>query len=423
VTPPRPVIGCIADDITGATDLAGLLADDGLPTLQLFGVPTRPLDERVGAVVIALKTRTAPAAEACARSRLALSWLRGQGIDRCFVKYCSTFDSTPAGNIGPVTDALLGELEHPMAVHCPSYPANRRTVYQGHLFVGSALLNESGMQHHPLTPMTDANLVRVLQAQTPRRVALLPLETVRRGAAAVTAEAERLRREGAVHLIADATSDDDLAVIATATADTALPAGGAAFGLGVARTARPAGEAWRGFAVAAPPGRSAVLAGSAAQATQRQIDAFARRFPVMRIPPASLTDAEGAVAAALGWAARQDPMLPILIAVDARPDALAAARALLGESGAAERVEQVLADIARGLPEQDVRRIVVAGGETSGAVAAALAVERVVIGKQVTTGVPWTFSAEPRLALAFKSGNFGSDEFFTEAFALLDGGT
>lgn len=418
-----PVIGCIADDLTGGTDLAGLLAADGLATIQVFGVPARPLDEAADAVVVALKMRTAPADEARARSLQALAWLRQLGVTRIYFKYCSTFDSTPAGNIGPVTDALLDELGSTVALHCPSYPANRRTVYQGHLFVGSALLNESGMQHHPLTPMTDANLVRVLQAQTPRPVGLVPLEVVRAGPVKVAATIERCRRDGQVHLIADAICDDDLMTLAQALAGPALPAGGAAFGLGVARAARPDHVAptddatGPGPVVVVPDGRGAVVAGSASAATQRQIDAFARRFPAVRIAPEELQNPQRAVADALAWASRQDRASPVLIAVDARPAAIASARAVLGDAGAAERVESVLAGVARGLVDQGVRRMVVAGGETSGAVAAALGVEQVVIGGQIATGVPWTYSRRPCLALAFKSGNFGSDDFFAEALA------
>lgn len=414
-------LGCIADDITGAADLAGLLADRDIPTVQLFGVPRHRLHADATAAVVALKSRTAPPAEARHRSRDALIWLRKQRIDRFFFKYCSTFDSTPEGNIGPVTDELLDATGSRFALHCPTYPANGRTVYQGHLFVGDSLLHETGMRDHPLTPMTDANLVRLLQAQTNRPVGLLPLDAVRAGVTPTRTELADLRAHGYIHVIADATSDADLQTLAAAADRETLLAGGAPFGAHVGRRAARHRHAQPKPIPppTAPLGESAIIAGSASIQTQRQIDAYASHGPTRRLDAARLAANDDLVAETLGWARAHTSGPPVLIAADARADSLARARALLGADTAAAIVERALAEIARGLVAQGVRRLVVAGGETSGAVAQALGIDQVRISRSICPGVPWAFSEDPAIAVAFKSGNFGPDTFFEDAFTAL----
>ncbi|KAB8164517.1 hypothetical protein FH609_017440 [Streptomyces sp. 3MP-14] len=414
-----PLLGCIADDITGATDLAGALVRRGVATTQVFGVPEGPLDPDPDAVVVALKTRTAPPAEARELALRACRWLRSQGVQHVYLKYCSTFDSVPEGNIGPVTDALSEELGAAGAVHCPAYPANGRTLYLGHLFVEGALLSESGMADHPLTPMRDPNLLRVLGEQTAAAVGLLPFDVVDRGP---DASAERLRglaADGVRHVIADAVRDADLDTLAAAAGDRPLNAGGAPFGAAWgAALARAAGVAG-GAAPVPPAGGSAVLAGSASRATARQVAAFARRHPVLRLDARELAADGGTVGEALAWAGRRLGRGPVLIAADTAPEAVARAQRALGRARAAAVVEEAMGRLAVGLTALGVRRLVVAGGETSGAVAEALGVDRVRIGPEICTGVPWTFSAEPHVALAFKSGNFGGDDFFLDAFARL----
>lgn len=407
-------LGCIADDITGATDLAGALVDRGVRTIQVLGVPDEPLAQDVDAVVVALKTRTMPAGRACEQVRRSARWLREQGVSAVFSKYCSTFDSTAAGNIGPITDTLLDALDVPATVHCPSYPATGRTVFQGHLFVGRELLSESGMQHHPLTPMTDANLVRVLQAQTPRPVELLALT----GPGERGERLEQLLRGGAVHVVADAVTDEDVDDLARAVRDHRLVAGGAALGaaFGAVLVDAP-GDSTSGVDV--PAGYEAVLVGSASSATIAQVEAFERAHPVARFTAEQLVEA-GTVASLLSWAETRLADGPVLLAVDSRPAAVVRAQQALGPETASQLIENALGDLARGLRERGVGRLVVAGGESSGAVAHALGISQVRIGASICPGVPWTVSEHPRLAVAFKSGNFGGPEFFTDAFATLD---
>ena len=213
------LLGCIADDFTGGTDLAGMLVKAGMRTVQMIGVPTSPVPDDVDAVVIALKSRTNPVEEAIAESLAALRWLQAAGCRQFYFKYCSTFDSTPKGNIGAVAEALMEALGTDFTIACPAFPANGRTIYKGHLFVGDLLLSDSGMRNHPLTPMTDASLVRVLQQQVHRKVGLVDAATVARGSTAVGDRFAELQREGCGFAIVDALSDRDLEAIGEACAD------------------------------------------------------------------------------------------------------------------------------------------------------------------------------------------------------------
>jgi len=415
--PRTPVLGCVADDITGASDLADVLVQAGLATVQVFGVPAdgEALPD-CDAVVVALKTRTCPAADAVEQSLAASRWLRAHGAERIFFKYCSTFDSTPAGNIGPVADALRGPGT--LLVHSPAYPVNGRTLYRGYLFVGDVLLSESGMREHPLTPMTDANLVRVLGRQTPAPVGLLALPQVRRGPDAVAAHLGELAADGVVHVLTDALDDGDLAITAQAIAEHTVAAGGAAFGAAWGVALAPARVGTPSPRPRAPTGRAAVLVGSASTATAAQVTRAEASWPVLRLDPDTLAGPDG-VASVLRWAQEHAGDGPVLITADTSADGIRAAREKFGDD-AGERVEATLAQVAVGLLELGVRRLVVAGGETSGAVAAALNLTHVTVGPQICPGVPWTISGDPDLAVAFKSGNFGGENFFADAFASFD---
>jgi uncharacterized protein YgbK (DUF1537 family) len=418
------LIGCIADDLTGATDLGVTLAREGLSVTQVNGVPQAALEvPATDAVVVALKSRTNPPEEAIAWSLAALAWLRARGAERIYFKYCSTFDSTPRGNIGPVADALLAALDSDFTVATPAYPRNGRTVYLGHLFVGELLLSDSGMRNHPLTPMTDANLVRVLAAQTTGKVGLLSTADVEAGVDALRAGCARLRGEGVRHAILDAIRDEHLVAAGQACLDLALTTGGAGLGMGLARAlARQGRVAPKDMRSLLPRlgGPGVVLSGSCSQATLGQVDAVRDRWPSFRLEPLELAKGAQHLDAAIAWARKQLGATPILIYASAPPQAVANARDALGQTRAAELVEDAFRRLATALADAGVQTFVVAGGETSGAVVEALAVKALAIGPEIAPGVPWTAAVGGRpLRLALKSGNFGGPDFFTRAFELL----
>jgi uncharacterized protein YgbK (DUF1537 family) len=417
----RPLLlGCIADDFTGATDLANNLVRAGMRVVQTIGVPAEPLDAEVDAVVVALKSRTIAPQDAIAQSLDALHWLQAQGAQQIYFKYCSTFDSTPQGNIGPVTEALMDALGCDFTIATPAFPDNGRTVFKGHLFVGDVLLSDSGMRDHPLTPMRDANLVRVLQAQCRRRVGLIDHRAVSAGADAVRARIAALRAQGIGIAVVDAVDNADLLRLAPALADLPLVTAGSGVAIGLPGNfgLQPSAQA-----SALPPasGLRAIVSGSCSQATQRQVAHFrAAGRPALVLDPLRLArERAAAVAEVLAQAQALLPAGPVLVYSTAEPDAVAAVQSTLGVQAAGALVEQALAEVALGLVRLGVRQLVVAGGETSGAVVQALGVRQLRIGAQIDPGVPWCHAvggAVP-LHLALKSGNFGGDDFFSLAFA------
>ena len=422
------LLGCIADDFTGATDLANNLVRAGMRVVQAIGVPAAPLDEEVDAVVVALKSRTLPPDEAIAQSLAALHWLQAQGVQQVYFKYCSTFDSTAQGNIGPVTEALMDALGSDFTIATPAFPDNQRTVFKGHLFVGDVLLNESGMQHHPLTPMLDANLVRVLQAQCRRKVGLIDYQVVAQGETAIHARINQLRAEGVGLAVVDAVSNDDLLRLGPALKGMALVTAGSGVAIGLPANfgIAPLGRA---SALPSATGYQAVVAGSCSLATNRQVQAFIQTGqPALRLDPLQIAADQAAgtdgVADALAWA---KPLLgqgPVLIYSSAAPGAVKSVQGQLGVDAAGALVERTLAAIARGLVVQGVRQLVVAGGETSGACITALNISQLKIGAQIDPGVPWCHAPsdaapDQGLHLALKSGNFGADDFFSKAFKCL----
>jgi uncharacterized protein YgbK (DUF1537 family) len=425
------LLGAIADDFTGATDLCSMLVRGGMRTVQLIGVPredTAPPD--ADAVVVALKSRTAPMREAVQQSLAALAWLRRAGCRQFFFKYCSTFDSTEEGNIGPVADALTHALGCGFALACPAFPTNARTVYQGHLFVGGVLLNESGMEHHPLTPMTDANLVRVLGRQTDGTVGLVPYATVEQGSSAIRDAMTGLKEQGRRYAIVDAVNDAHLLAIGEAAAEHALITGGSGVAMGLPANFRRAGLlSAEHDATALPPitGPFAILAGSCSRATLTQLGIARAHIPVLQLDPLATPDAEALAAAALDWSHDRLGHTPIVIAASATPDKVAEVQAKLGRDKAGALIEAAMAQIAAGLVANGARRIVVAGGETAGAVVQRLGVTSLRIGAEIDPGVPWTYAqgayvdgTGTPLLMALKSGNFGAPDFFLKAFAMLE---
>ena len=420
----KMVLGCIADDFTGATDLANNLVRAGMRVVQTIGVPSAPLAADVDAVVVALKSRTIAPAEAIAQSLDALTWLQAQGAQQIYFKYCSTFDSTAAGNIGPVTDALMDALGSDFTIATPAFPDNKRTVFKGYLFVGDVLLNESGMQNHPLTPMTDPNLVRVLQAQTTRQVGLIDHTVVARGADAVRERIAELRAAGVSMAVVDAVSNDDLLRLGPALAAMPLVTAGSGVAIGLPANfgIAPSSQA---SALPAAEGLTAVVSGSCSIATNRQVMNFIQSGrPAMAIDPLRIASGIDVAAEALAWAA---PLLkdgPVLVYSTAETSAVKSVQGRLGVEEAGAMVERTIAAIARGLVALGVRQLVVAGGETSGACVQALGVTQMQIGPQIDPGVPWCHAlAEAAdgagVHLTLKSGNFGADDFFTKAFKVL----
>ena len=417
-------LGCIADDFTGATDLAGLLARSGVRVSLRMGVPDEDPAKADPAPfeVIALKCRTAPVAEAVAECRAALAWLRAAGAERFFWKYCSTFDSTPRGNIGPVAEALMSDLGADQTIYCPAFPENGRSIFMGRLFVGEVPIDESPMKDHPLTPMRDSSLMRLLAPQVTRPVGLANRLVVARGSDALHARLDTLRTEGVAHVIVDAVADDDLRTIATACRDMPLLTGGSAVAAPL-----PALYLEEGLLQAAPPAPrpsigpgAIVLSGSCSAMTRAQVAAFSGSGPSLRLDPLALAvdgDAE-----ARAWLAAQNPAATPLIYATAEPDDVRAAQDALGVAEAGALVEEALARLALDARDRGARRFVVAGGETAGAVTRALGVTRLTIGAEIAPGVPWTFSESGghAVALALKSGNFGAETFFSDALAALD---
>ena len=378
--------------------------------------------------MVALKSRTNPPEEAVAQSLAALAWLQAQGAQQIYFKYCSTFDSTAQGNIGPVTEALMDALGTDFTIATPAFPDNNRTVFKGYLFAGDTLLNESGMQNHPLTPMTDANLVRVLQAQSQRVVGLIDYRVVARGSDAVLERIAQLKAAGVGIAIVDAISNDDLMRLGPALKDMPLVTAGSgvAIGLGQNFGIAPSLDASQ---LPQASGLKAVVSGSCSLATNRQVQAFiAAGYPALALDPLRMAGGTDVTSEALAWAA---PLLkngPVLVYSSDESAAVKAVQQQLGVGAAGALVEGTLAAVAHGLVALGVRQLVVAGGETSGACVQALGITQMQIGPQIAPGVPWCFarlpsaagaSASEGLHLTLKSGNFGTDDFFTRAFAML----
>jgi uncharacterized protein YgbK (DUF1537 family) len=420
-------LGCIADDYTGASDLANTLTKQGLRTVQTIGVPDGLALPEVDAVVVALKSRTIEAAKAVALSRAADRWLRQQGASHVLFKICSTFDSTDAGNIGPVMDALAADAGATIVLVMPAFPETGRTIYQGNLFVGSVPLNESPLKDHPLTPMHDANLVRVLARQSRTKIGLVDLAVVAQGPDAIRARLQELAASGAGAAIADAVFERDLEAIGLAALDHPLSVGASGLGLGVARGLVSSGRVRASRAdvasLGAPVGGpAACLAGSCSQATLDQIAAAEQHMAVLRLDPEALIGDGAAIDKTLGWASERLARGPILIASSAVPEQVAAVQARHGRDAAGHAIEQAFASLAAGLVERGVRRLIVAGGETAGAVVDRLGIPAFYVGPEIAAGVPVLRTAgmkDREMVLALKSGNFGGRDFFADALALV----
>ncbi len=417
------LLGVVADDLTGATDVALMLQRAGMRVVQVIGVPASAdaLPE-ADAVVVSLKSRTTPAAEAVAQSLTSARALRQRGAKQILFKYCSTFDSTDAGNIGPVAEALMEELGAESAIFCPAFPANARTIYLGHLFVGNRLLSESSMRDHPLTPMRDPDLVRVLGRQTKRGVGLVPLLVIEAGPDAIRAAIAKEAAEGRPFVVTDAIADAHLLSLGKALAGAPLVTGGSGIAMGLPANfgIRPVEGRPTPMADVAK-GRRLVLSGSCSEATRRQVaHAIAAGMPALKLEPERLADGTQDASAAARWLAEQPADKAALVYATAEPAAVRKAQEALGIAKAGALVEEAMAEIAAVAVKRDTTRLIVAGGETSGAVVAALGARALAIGPEIDPGAPWTRVVDgPAIALALKSGNFGKDDFFTRAWTLI----
>ncbi len=419
------VLGCIGDDYTGSSDLANALTRAGLRTVQTIGLPAADLDlSGFDAVVIALKSRSIEPADAVGMALPAQDWLRQQGAQHVMFKVCSTFDSTERGNIGPVMDALRGGDEAPLVLVNSAFPETGRTIYRGNLFVGDVPLNESPLKDHPLNPMHDANLVRVLGRQSAARIGLVGLDVVEAGAEAIRARMSELTAEGCGAAIIDCVFDRQLPAIGRAALETPLSVGASGLGIGLAAALIERGAVARSAAVHAPAaigGPLAMLSGSCSAATLEQVARAESWAQVLRIDPRQLLSEPAEVDRILAWAREHGPHGPILIASSAAPQAVQALQAEFGAEAVGSAVELAMGRIASGLAAAGLRRLIVAGGETSGAVVNSLGLTAFAIGAEIAPGVPVLRSVGTgqAMVLALKSGNFGGPDFFADAAAMM----
>ncbi len=413
------LLGCIGDDFTGSSDLGNTLSRGDMRVVLYAGVPDEAAGGDVEAGVVALKSRTSPVAEAVDQSLAALAWLRAQGCRQFLFKYCSTFDSTPEGNIGPVADALMDALGADRVIVCPAFPATGRTLYQGHLFVNDRLLSQSGMEHHPLTPMTDPDIRRWLARQARHRVGHAGYAGVAQGSLAIRAALDAEHAAGRDLIVVDAVRDEDLIAIGRAAADLTLITGGSGIALGLPDNFRQTGlltaggRDWSGTS-----GAAACLSGSCSTATRGQVARYRQDHPAMEI------DAEAVIAGRLDaaevadWLMRHKGEAPLAYS-SADPEQVAAVQQRHGRDKVATAIEALFAGTARLAVAEGITRLVVAGGETSGAVVEGLGIKAMEIGPEIDPGVPALKVRGRNMALALKSGNFGAEDFFAKAVAML----
>lgn len=413
------LLGCIGDDFTGSSDLANTLVKGGMATTQYCGVPSEPAAAGVEAGVVALKTRSAPATEAVAQSLVALDWLKAQGCRQFLFKYCSTFDSTPDGNIGPVADALTEALGASKVIVCPAFPATGRTLYQGHLFVADRLLSESGMEHHPLTPMTDPDIRRWLALQSKNGVGHVGHAHVRSGPDAIRAALADVDATGSKLIVVDAIAEADLQAIGRAAADLPLITGGSGIALELPGNFRKAGlisgrvSGWRGGA-----GAAAILSGSCSRATRQQVERHRRDHPSLEVTADALMAGELHIGQAVSWVMERAGEMPLVYS-SADPETVKAAQEKYGAAELAGRIEDFFARTARAVVEAGIGRLVSAGGETSGAVVGGLGCSALEVGPEIDPGVPMLRVTGSDLVLALKSGNFGGEDFFEKAIDMM----
>ncbi|MGF1681370.1 3-oxo-tetronate kinase [Photobacterium minamisatsumaniensis] len=412
------LLGVIADDFTGATDIAGFLVENGMRTIQLNSTPTTQVDIDADAVVISLKSRSCPAEEAIEASVAALQWLQQQGCQQFYFKYCSTFDSTREGNIGPVTDALLDTLGEDFTIVCPALPVNGRTVFNGHLFVMGELLSDSGMRNHPVTPMTDSSLTRLMDAQSRGESGLVNYQVIEQGAEQVTSLFGELSQAGTRYAIVDAFNQAHLETLGKAAKSLKLVTGGSGLATGIAKnwaeylsdqsSAKAAGKPQKA--------KTVVLSGSCSVMTNQQVANYAAKAPHLVLDVKACLEQDDYCEQVFQWVLNNlDGTLAPMVYATAEPEVLKNIQAQYGAQASSHAVEQFFSKLAHQLKESGVQNFIVAGGETSGVVTQSLNVEGFHIGPQISPGVPWVKAIDSELSLALKSGNFGNENFFETA--------
>lgn len=412
------LLGCIGDDFTGSSDLANTLAKQGMRTVQYTGIPKFKADNNVEVGVVSLKTRSINVSEAINQSIEALTWLKDQGCKQFFFKYCSTFDSTPEGNIGPVIDALAEELDSDCVIVCPAFPGAGRTLYNGHLFVNDRLLNESGMQNHPLTPMTDPDIRRCLKEQTNNIVKHIPSSTVFKGSEEINVALRKKCKEGRTLVVVDAIRDEDLIAIGEASSELKLITGGSGVALGLPENFRKQGlidtfsSSWKG-----EKGRCAILSGSCSIATRGQLKRYAENHPTLELQVSKVISGETNADAVCNWIEEQ-AVIPLVYS-SADPTEVKRVQKEFGIEASATAIETLFSEIAKTLKIRGFNRLIVAGGETSGAVIKGLDLNSMEVGAEIDPGVP-AMRANAQMVIALKSGNFGSPDFFNKAIKVLE---
>ncbi|OML06590.1 3-oxo-tetronate kinase [Yersinia pestis] len=425
-------LGVIADDFTGATDIASFMSDSGWKVVQFIEVPTSNnlCPPNADAVVIALKSRSIPAAEAIEQSLACLQWLKECAQARqIYFKYCSTFDSTPAGNIGQVSDALMSAAGVQQLVHCPALPQNKRTVVHAHLFVNGVLLNQSGMENHPLNPMRDADLRRVLAPQIHGAVGSLNLDAIQQGTLAIHQRLVALSAQGCNHVIADTLTPADLDQLALALAQQPLLAGGSGLGGALAKrfpsifisgaastldAASTSGATKFAFPIKR---KTVVLSGSCSAMTQQQVSTYCQQAAHFALDVGRCLEVNsGYINDIADWVmAHSCEALAPLVYATQPSDIIREIQQQYGEQQASLAVEAAFAGLANELLARGVNTFIVAGGETSGTVVKQLGVNMLEIGQSIAPGVPWVRDPQRGLMLALKSGNFGNEHFFVAA--------
>ncbi|PHM35743.1 3-oxo-tetronate kinase [Xenorhabdus innexi] len=411
-------LGVIADDFTGATDIASLMVQNGWQVALLLSIPDDStfIPHDVDAIIISLKSRSCPVDESIEQSLKACRWLRQKAnCSRLFFKYCSTFDSTIKGNIGPVTDVLMDELQIDLCLICPALPINGRTVVYGYLFVNGQLLNESDMQYHPINPMKDSNLLRLMEQQSRGTAGLVDINCVRQGELSIRDRLCQLRCKGIRYAVVDTLLMDDLLLVAQAAHDMTLITGGSGLGGAIARYCSGGNSEKTSIKKLPLPRnrRMVILSGSCSVMTYRQVLEYKKIASTMELDIDKCINNPDYIHLLVDWIIQQ-PMkgLAPMLYTTRPPGVLKLTHNQYESFQVSKIIEQLFAQIANELRQKDFNTFIITGGETSGKVVQSLGINQVGIGAIIAHGVPWVYDLQSDCWLALKSGNFGEVDFF-----------